>query len=104
MLLEDAAEQFLTWMMVSEIEHPHAKNTHTHRRADSDSRLFVDFRERTIIGPILQVHIVKFLGQYGIDIQIPSTSMKERKCWVVICRGKNRFVEESPHFEPGDPH
>ena len=30
----------------------------------------------------------------GFEIQIPSTPTKERTSWVVISRGKNRYVEE----------
>ena len=34
----------------------------------------------------------KFFGNYGIEIQIPSTTMKDRNSWVVVCRGKNRLT------------
>ena len=47
-----------------------------------------------MIGPVLQVHIIQFLGTHGIEIQIPSTTTPNRTSWVVICRGKNRFVDE----------
>ena len=33
-------------------------------------------RER-IIGPVLQVHIIRSLGNYGIEIQVPYTTMKD---------------------------
>ena len=69
-------------------------------RADSDSRLFVDIRERRIIGPVLLVPLSKFLGNYGMEIQIihdfAYTHVRGN-----ICRGQNRFVEEVPHLEPG---
>ena len=73
---------------------------YTHLRADSDSRLFAAIRERTIIGPVPQVHIIKFLGKYGIEIQIPSTTSPMQTSWEVVCRGQTRFVEELRHLEP----
>ena len=77
----------------------------THPRADSDSRIYAAIPERTVMGPVLQVlFFFKFLGTCGIEIQIPSTTTKERHFWVVICRGKNRFVDELPHQDPGTSH
>ena len=73
----------------------------THPRANSNSRIFAAIPERTVIGPVRQVHIVKFLGTHGIEIQIPSTTTKERNSWVVLYRGKNRFVDALPHRDPG---
>ena len=32
--------------------------------------------------------------RYGIEIQIPSTTRPDQNSWVVICRGRNRFVDE----------
>ena len=46
---------------------------HTSPRAESDSRIFAAIKQRTIVGPVLQVHIIKRLGIYGIEIQILST-------------------------------
>ena len=46
-----------------------------------------------MIGPVLKVHIVLLHGKHGLDIKIPSPNQK-RSSWVVICRGKNRFVDE----------
>ena len=50
---------------------------------------------------MLQVHITKCLGIYGIEIQIPSTISRKKTSWVVICRGQRRYEEELPHLEPG---
>ena len=66
-------------MMVLEIELQHAESIHP--RAESDSRIYAAISERTIIGPVLQVHIIQFLGTYGIEIQIPSTTTEERNSW-----------------------
>ena len=85
--------------MVLEIELQHAESIHT-PRADSNSRIYAAIAERTAIEPVLQVHVIKFLGTYGIEIQIPSATTKDRSSWVVICRGKNRFVDESLHRDP----
>ena len=58
----------------------------------------------TIIGPVIQVHIIHFLGTHGIEIQIPSTTTPNRNSWVVICRGKNRYVDELHLRDPGQSH
>ena len=74
---------------------------YTGPRADSDSRIFTAVKQRTIIGPFLQVHIITCLGTYGIEIQRPSTTSPKETSREVICRGQNRYVEELPHLEPG---
>ena len=77
---------------------------YTGPRGDSDSRIFTAIKQRTIIGPFLQVHIITCLGTYGIEIQRPSTTSPKETSREVICRGQNRYVEELPHLEPGpDP-
>ena len=43
-------------MMVWEIELQHAERK-THPRADSDSRIYAAIPGRTVIGPVIQVHI-----------------------------------------------
>ena len=60
---------------------------YTHPRADSDSRIYAAIPGRTMIGPVLQVHIVRFRGTQGIEIQIPTTA-PNRSSWVVILRGR----------------
>ena len=77
------------------------RSEYTSPRADSDSRIFAGMKQRTIIGPVLQVHITKCLGIYGVEIQIPSTISPKKTLWVVSCRGQNSYVEELPHLEPG---
>ena len=67
-----------------------ARRECTHPRAVSDSRIYAASPGRTIIGPVIQVHIIQFLGTHGIESQIPSTTTPNRTSWVVICRGKNR--------------
>ena len=64
-------------------------------RANSDSRCFAMIPGQTTIGPVLQVHMKQFLGTHGIEIQMLSTTMKERTSWVVIYRGKSCFVRMS---------
>ena len=67
---------------------------HTLPRAHKNSRFFATIPGQTIIGPALQVHIIRDLDISGIKIQIPSTTPKDRTSWVMMCRGKNRYVEE----------
>ena len=51
-------------------------------------------QRKTTIGPVLQVHITRYLDIIGIEILILSTTGNDLKSWVVICRGTNRHVEE----------
>ena len=57
-------------------------------REDSNSRIYAAIPGQTIIGPVLQVHITRYLGISGIEIQNLSTTTKKRTSWVVICRWK----------------
>ena len=88
-------------MMVLEIELQRAESILTRLRTESDSRIHAAIPERTFIGPVLQVHIFQFLGTHGIEIQIPSTAMPNRSSWELICRWKNRYVDESHLRDPG---
>ena len=45
---------------------------YTHPRGDSDSRIYAAIPGRTIIGFVLQVHIVQCLGPHRSEIQISS--------------------------------
>ena len=73
----------------------------SHPRAESDSRIYAAIPERTIFGPVLRVHMVRFLGINGIEILIPSLTTQERTSRVVICREKNRYVDEIHLRDPG---
>ena len=55
----------------------------------SKFRIFATSPGQPVMGQFLQVHITRYLDITGIEIQIPY-----RKSWVVLCRGKNRCVEE----------
>ena len=57
---------------------------------------------QTTVGPVLQAHI-PYLGINEIQIQIPSTTTPDRNSWVVICRRKNRYVDEL-HLNDLDHH
>ena len=47
-----------------------------------------------MVGPVLEVHIVLLHGKHGLEIKIPSPNDPNRTSWVVICRGKNRSVND----------
>ena len=74
---------------------------YTHFRAGSDSRVCAAIPGRTVIGPVIEVHVTQVLGTVGIESQIPSTTTQGRTSWVVICRGKKRYVEELHFRDPG---
>ena len=79
--------------MFLETELPHAENTHFFAKIKIPESM-QRFQDNTTIVPVLQIHIVQFLGSHGMEIPILSTPTKDRNSWVVICRGKNRKVEE----------
>ena len=59
---------------------------YTHPRADSDSRIYAAIPGQTIIGPVLQIHIIQFLGTHGIDYW---KDMLHKKTNLVIQRWSN---------------
>ena len=81
-----------------------ACRVYTHPREQANSRVYAAIPRNTTIGPVLHVHMVKFLDNYGIEIQIPSTVTQGQASWVIICRGKNRYVENLSLQNPGRAH
>ena len=67
---------------------------YTFPRADERTRAFPAVRGGTVIGPVIEAHIVKLRDKYGSEINIPSPNRPERTSWVVICRGSNKFVSK----------
>ena len=61
---------------------------------DPNSRIHAQIPGQTITGPVLQVHITRYPCINGIEIQILSRTTQERISWIVICRGKNRHVDD----------
>ena len=53
----------------------------------------------TIIGPISEVHIVKILDEYGLEVAIPSICKPGDVTYVVISRETERLVNESHTHE-----
>ena len=50
--------------------------------------------EGTVIGPVLEVHVVKILHGYGIEVAIQSIENPEYKTYIVISEEEERFVNE----------
>ena len=69
-------------------------------REDQDSEIIAWICGHTKIGPVLQVQTACRLDQYGIEIQIPSTSGDGSTSWITISRGSNRHVEELQDNDP----
>ena len=67
---------------------------YTHPRADPFSRAYAAVPGGTVIGPVVGVRVEQFLGNHGLEIESPSPNRPETTSWVVICKGKNRFVDE----------
>ena len=75
-------------------DRPPACREYTLPCANQNSRIYAyaTIPGQTLIGPVLQVDLIRHLGISGIEIQILSTTTKERTSWVVMCRGRNRNV------------
>ena len=51
--------------------------------------------EGTMIGLVLEVHVVKILDGYGIEVAIPLIANPTYTSYVVISREAERFVNEN---------
>ena len=67
---------------------------YTLSRVNPQSRAFAAIPGGTIIGPVIEVQVVKIIDQYGLEIAISSPTDTQRTSYVVISRGKSRFVDE----------
>ena len=65
-----------------------------HPRNDPRSKVFTAILGGTNIGPVVQVRVAFLLNNQGIEMEIPAPRRPKMKSWVVICRGRNRFVNE----------
>ena len=71
------------------------KSVRTSNRSQKpQSRVFAAIPGGTLMGPVIEVQIVKILDQYGLEIAIPSLNERERTSYVMISRQKSRFVDE----------
>ena len=70
------------------------ENTHFLECKHPQSRAYAAILERTIIGPGIEVQIVKILDNLGLEIAIPSPKNPSRTSCVLISKGKSRFVDE----------
>ena len=74
---------------------------HTLPLADPPSRAYAAISVRTLIGPVIEVHLVQLLGNHGPEIKIQFQNNPDRTSWVLIFRGENRFVNELHIPDPG---
>ena len=72
---------------------------HDHQDSDPTARI----GGHTNIDPVLQVKTVCCLDQYGIEIQVPSTSGDGSTSWIIMSRGPNRYVVELNHDPDNSP-
>ena len=72
---------------------------HPHPRELPGSRCFATINANTQIGPVLNAHISKLCGIHGIEVQFQSLSQPDCSSWILICRGLERFVEESHSYD-----
>ena len=80
--------------MVLETE-PLACREYTRPREDQKIQNLCNGSKRTIIGPVLEAHVIRYLGISGAEnSDILCTTTKERTSRVVICRGTHSYVEE----------
>ena len=63
-------------------------------RSGKRSTIYCTIPGEKKIGPVIEIKIVGTLGIHGIDVSVPSTRDPTQTCWVLISRGKNRFVNQ----------
>ena len=67
---------------------------HLLSRSDSRSNIFCKIPGETRMGPVFEIKAVRIVGIHGIEVSVPSVKDCSRTFWVLISRGKNRFVNE----------
>ena len=60
----------------------------------SENQSMVSVPEGTVIGPVLEVHVVKIIDGYWIEVAIQSIVNPEYTTYVVIFREQERLVNE----------
>ena len=71
-------------------------------RAHPPSRVSAAIPGGTVIGPVLDVRILKILGEHGLEISIPSILSHEETSYVLITRRSERSVDEIHNHIKGD--
>ena len=79
----------------------HAVHTHTLPRDDEDAVPLKWIRGHPNIGPVLEVKVTYPLYPYGIELRFESLKKDGSQSWIVICRGRNKYVDKL-HEEKGD--
>ena len=83
--------------MVLKVRQEHAENVYYLVKIQIPKSLHGSVH--TKIGPVIQVKTTCRLDQYGIEVQVPSTSGDGSTSWV-LSRGSNRYVEELQFHDP----
>ena len=78
--------------MVLEIE-PSVQRIHTSAQIRI-LQIYAAIPGQTIIGPVLQVLLIQYLGINGNKKSDSLHDNANRTSWAVMCRRKNRYVEE----------
>ena len=58
-----------------------------------------DQSKKKTFGPVWNVHVSNLCGVHSIEVQIESLSLQGHTSWILICRGRGRFVEELHTFD-----
>ena len=66
----------------------------TNSRAYPKTKALAAIQGGTIVGPITEVHVVKFFDEYGLKVAIPSSCKPRDITCVVISEDTKRFVNE----------
>ena len=74
--------------------------THTLPRDDEDAVPLKWIRGHPNIGPVLEVKVTYPLYPHGIELRFESLKKDGSQSWIVICRGRNKYVDKL-HEENG---
>ena len=57
-------------------------------------RAYAAISGETTIGPVIEVHVAQVFVTHGLETEIAPPNNPKRTSWVLISRGKSRFVDE----------
>ena len=63
-------------------------------RNQEDSKPYASFDANKEIDPVLNVEIASIIDVPGIEVQVPSLTSPGYSVWILVSRGRERFVNE----------
>ena len=58
-----------------------------------DPEFMTKFQKEQKIGPVINVRVVRIVGEYGLEVAVPSIRDYSTTSWVLISRGRSGFAD-----------